>query len=151
MISTRTCYDYRFGNVLLCRKAFKRIHSIGNLRLSRIQTRIEKGPTFYSDDYHRRDSGPSTHIAISWMHDFFSKHGESMPNREFTRQEIYNLYKDYVQGGQGNGNFIIYVYCTRVWKKSLTMPAFQRGQGWGSAVHVLLLKKKQIYLIISPL
>ena len=28
-----------------CRKAFKRIHSIGNLRLSRIQTRLEKDPT----------------------------------------------------------------------------------------------------------
>ena len=46
MISTRTGYDYRVGNVLLCRKAFKRIHSIGNLRLSRIQTRLEKDPTF---------------------------------------------------------------------------------------------------------
>ena len=123
MISTRTGYDYRVGNVLLCRKAFKRIHSIGNLRLSRIQTRLEKDPTFYSDDYQGRITGPSTHIAISWMHDFFSKHGESMPNREtihipdnFTRQEIYNLCKDYVQGGKGNGNFIKYAYFIRVWK-----------------------------------
>ena len=124
MISTRTGYDYRVGRIMLCRKAFKRIHSIGNLRLSRIQTRLEKDPTFYTDDYQGRITGPSTHIAISWMHDFFSKHGESMPNREtihipdnFTRQEIYNLYKDYVQGGQGNDNFIRYAYFTRVWKK----------------------------------
>ena len=51
MISTRTCYDYYIGNVLLCRRAFKRIHSIFNLRLSRIQKRLEKDPTFYSDDY----------------------------------------------------------------------------------------------------
>ena len=34
----------------------------------------------------------------------------------FTMQEIYNFYKDYVQGGQGNHNFIIYAYFTRVWK-----------------------------------
>jgi hypothetical protein len=30
MISTNTVYDYRIGNILLCRKAFKNIHSIGN-------------------------------------------------------------------------------------------------------------------------
>ena len=98
MISTRMGYDYRVGNVILCRKEFKRIHSIGNLILSRIETRLEKDPTFYSDNYRARIIGPSTHIAISWMHDFFSKHGESMPNREtihildnFTRCEIYKL------------------------------------------------------------
>ena len=51
MISTRTGYDYLVGNVLLCRKEFKRIQSIGNLRLSKIQTRLEKDPTFYSNDY----------------------------------------------------------------------------------------------------
>ena len=73
MISTRTCYDYHNGNVLLYIKEFKRIHPIGNLRLSRIQTRLENDPTFYSDDYQGRITGPSTHIAISWMHDFVSK------------------------------------------------------------------------------
>ena len=74
-----------------------------------------------------------------------------MPNGEtihildnFTRQKIYNLYKDYVQCGQGNGNFIKYAYFTIVRKKSSTMSAFQRGQGWGSTVHVLLLKKEEI-------
>ncbi len=30
MISASTRYDYHVGNVLLCRKAFKRIQSIGN-------------------------------------------------------------------------------------------------------------------------
>ena len=29
-------------------------------------------------------------------------------------------------------------------KRSSTTSAFQRGQGWGSAVHVLLLKKEGI-------
>ena len=145
----------RVGNVILCRKAFKRIHSIGNLRLSRIQTRIKKDPTFYSDDYQGWITRPSTHIAISWMHDLFSKHGESMLNREtihipdnFTRQEIYKLYKDYVQGGQRNGNFFTYGYFTRVWKKKFNkMKTFQRGQGWGSVVHVLLLKR-YVYKIV---
>ena len=123
-ISTKTGYDYRTGNILLCRNTFKRIHSIGNIRLSRIQTRLVKDPTFYSEYYHGRITGASTNIMMSWMQDFFSKHGESMPNRETihlpdnsTRQEIYKLYKDYAQSGQGNGNFIIYAYFTRVWKK----------------------------------
>ena len=45
--------------------------------------------------------------------DLFSKHGESMPDREtihipnsFSRQEIYNLYKAFVQEAEGNKNFI---------------------------------------------
>jgi hypothetical protein len=38
MISTFIGYDYHIANVLFCRKAFKIIHSIGNLHLSRIQT-----------------------------------------------------------------------------------------------------------------
>jgi hypothetical protein len=42
MISTNTGYDYPIGNILLCKKDFKKIHSIGNIRLSRIQTRLEK-------------------------------------------------------------------------------------------------------------
>ena len=63
-------------------REFKRIHSIGNLQLSRIQTRIEKDPTFYSKEYHARGSGTITNIAISWMHELFSKHGESMEDRE---------------------------------------------------------------------
>jgi hypothetical protein len=36
MISTNTRYDYHIGNILLCIKDLKKIHSIGNLRLSRI-------------------------------------------------------------------------------------------------------------------
>jgi hypothetical protein len=52
MISTNTGYDYLIGNILLCRKAFKKIHSIGNLHLSRIQTRLEKDPSFYEKVHH---------------------------------------------------------------------------------------------------
>ena len=58
------------------------------------------------------------------MCDFFSKHGECIPNRDtihipdnFSRREIYNLYKGYVEGVEGNGNFITYPYFTRIWKK----------------------------------
>ena len=57
------------------------------------------------------------------MKDFFSKHGECMPNRDtinipnnFSRQEIYNLYKEYAGGVEGNGCFITYSYFMRIWK-----------------------------------
>ena len=57
------------------------------------------------------------------MRDFFSKHGESMPDREtihtldnFSRQEIYNLYKAFVQEVDGNSIFIRYGYFTKLWK-----------------------------------
>ena len=47
-----------------------------------------------------------------------------MPDRDtihmldnFSRREIYNLYKGYVEGVEGNGNFITYAYFTRIWKK----------------------------------
>jgi hypothetical protein len=124
MMSTKTGYDYRIGNILLCQKAFKKIHSIGNLHLSRIQTRLEKDPSFYSKVHHGQESGPLTNTTLSWMRDFFSKHGECMPYRgtihipdNFSRREIYNLHKGYVEGVEGNGNFIIYAYFTRIWKK----------------------------------
>ena len=47
-----------------------------------------------------------------------------MPDRDtihipynFSRREIYNLYKGYVEGVEGNGNFITYAYFKRIWKK----------------------------------
>jgi hypothetical protein len=58
------------------------------------------------------------------MRDFFSKHGECKPDRDtihisnnFSRREIYNLYKEYAKGIEENGNFITYAYFTRIWKK----------------------------------
>jgi hypothetical protein len=128
IISTNTGYAYRIGNILLCRKAFKKIHSIGNLRLSRIQTRLEKDHSFYSKVHHGQESGSLIDTAFSLMCDFFSKHGECIPDRDtihipdnFSRREIYNLYKGYVEGVEGvegNGNFITYTYnFTRIWKK----------------------------------
>ena len=120
MISTKAAYDYRIGSIFLCRREFKRIHSIGNLRKTRIQTRLEKDPSIYSKEYHARASGPITNISISWMRDLFSKHGESMPDREtmhildhLSRKEIYNLYKAFVQESEGNNTFISYEYFTR--------------------------------------
>jgi hypothetical protein len=35
----------------------------------------------------------------------------------FSRREIYDLYKGYAEGVEENGNFIIYAYFTRKWKK----------------------------------
>jgi hypothetical protein len=123
MISTNIGYDYRIRDILLCRKVFKKIHSIGNIHLSRIQTRLEKDPSFYSKVHHGRENEPFIKSTLSWMHDFFSKHGECMLDRDtihipdnFSR-EIYNLYKGYAEGVERNGNFITYAYFTRIWKK----------------------------------
>ena len=82
MLCIKTCYDYHIGNIFIFTKSFKIIHLVGNIQLLRIQTRLEKDPTFYSKEYHAQASGPLTNIAISWMCDFFSKHGEGMPDRE---------------------------------------------------------------------
>ena len=88
---------------------------------------------------------------MSLMHDFFSKHGESMPDRDtvhirdnFTKQEIYNLYRGFVEGAKGNGNFTNMHILQEYGKNSSTMSTFLRGQGWGFVVHVLLLKKEGI-------
>jgi hypothetical protein len=32
----------------------------------------------------------------------------------FSRREIYNFHKEYVEGVEGNGNFITYAYFTRI-------------------------------------
>jgi len=64
MQSAKSGYGYRIGNFLLCRKAFKRIHSIGNIRLSRIQLRLEKDPSFYSKSDHGREYGPLTNSDV---------------------------------------------------------------------------------------
>ena len=120
---TLESYDYHNGNLLLCRKDFKMLHSIGNFRLSRIQERLEKDPTYYSEVCYKWEVGLLANTAMSWMKDLFSKHGQCMPNKDtinipdnFSRQEIYNLYKEYAEGVEGVGNFIIYSYFTRVWK-----------------------------------
>jgi hypothetical protein len=121
MISTNIGYDYCIGNILLCRTTLKKIHSIGNLRLSRIQARLENYPSFYSKVHHGRESRPLKNTTLSWMCNLFSKHGECMPDRDtihipdnFSRREIYNLYKVYDEGVEGNGNFITYAYFTRM-------------------------------------
>ena len=70
MQSTLAGYDYHIGNVLLCKKAFKMLHSIGNCRLSRIQEKLEKDPTYYSEVSYKREVGLLKNIVISWMKDF---------------------------------------------------------------------------------
>ena len=82
MQSTLSGYDYHIRTLLICRKAFKMFHSIRNFRLSIIQENLEKDPTFYSEVRHKRQFGPLSNTAMSWMKDFFSKHRECVPNRE---------------------------------------------------------------------
>jgi hypothetical protein len=150
MISTNTGYDYHIGNILLCRKAFKKIHSIGNLRLSRIQTRLEKYPSFYSKVHHGRESGPFTNTTLSWMRDLFSKHGECMLDRDtihipdnFSRREIYNLYKGYVEGVEGNSNFITYANFTRIWKKQFNNVCIPKKSRMGICSICATLKSRR--------
>jgi len=73
MQSTLSGYDYHIGTLFICRKGFKMFHSIGNFRLSRIQENLEKDPTFYSEVRHKRQFGPLSNTAMSWMKDFFFK------------------------------------------------------------------------------
>jgi hypothetical protein len=150
MISTITVYDYLIGNILLCRKAFKKIHSIGNLRLSRIHTRFEKYPSFYSKVHHGRESGPFTNTALAWMHDLFSKHGDCMPDRDtihipdsFSRREIYNLYKGYDEDVEGKGNFITYAYFTRIWKKQFNNVCIPNNSRMGICSIYATLKSRR--------
>ena len=65
MQSTLASYDYHIGNVLLCRKAFKMLYSIGNCRLSRIQDRLEKDPTYYSEVRYKQEVGILSNTAMS--------------------------------------------------------------------------------------
>ena len=81
MKSTVADYDYHIGSLFLYRKYFEMFHSIGNFRLSRIQTILEKDPTFYSKVHHSREIEPLTNAAISCIQDLFSKHGECMQNK----------------------------------------------------------------------
>jgi len=58
------------------------------------------------------------------MKELSSKHGECIPNRDtihipdnFSWREIYNLYKEYAEGVEGNGRFITYQYFVKIRKK----------------------------------
>ena len=99
------------------------IHSILNFHLSRIQDNLENDPTYYLEVCHKREFGPLANTAMSWLQDFFSKHGECFPSRDtihipenFSRQEIYNLYKEYAEGVEVNGCFITYQCLVQIWR-----------------------------------
>ncbi len=74
-----------------------------------------------------------------------------MPNREtihipdnFTWQEIYNLYKEYVlQGAQGNDNFIRYAYFIRVWKNKFNNVRIPKRSRMGICSTCASLKERR--------
>jgi len=75
---------------------------------------------------------------MSWMKYFFSKHGECMRNREtihipdnFSRQEIYNLFKEYAKGVERNGRFITYQYFVKIWKKEFNNASIHKKTKMG--------------------
>ena len=87
---------------------------------------------------------------MSWMCDFFPKHGECMPDRDtihipdnFSRREIYNLYKGYVEGVEGNGNFITYAYFTRIWKKQFNNVHIPKNSRMGICSICATLKSRR--------
>lgn len=57
-------------------------HSVGNFCLSRIQEKLEKDPTFYSEVHHIREFGPLENTAMSWMQGIFLKREDCMPNKD---------------------------------------------------------------------
>jgi hypothetical protein len=132
-------------------KAFKKIHSVGNLHLSRFQRRLEKNPYFYSKVHHGQESGLLTNTTLSWMRDFFSKHGECMPDKDtihildnFSRREIYNLYNGYAEGVEGNNTFITYAYFTRIWKKQFNNFYIPRKSRMGICSIFVTLKSRRV-------
>lgn len=126
------------------------LHSVGNFCLSRIQNRLEKDPIYYSEVCYKREIGPSTITAMSWMKDLFSKHGECMPNKDtihipdnFSRWEIYNLYREYAKGAEGDGNFITYSYFTRIWRNIINNVRIPKKTRMGICSTCAYLKSKR--------
>eukprot|EP01018_Ginkgo_biloba_P010915 Gb_30936 [translate_table: standard] len=97
------------------------LHSLGNSCLSRIQECLEKDPSFYSKANVPRTCGPTSNLAIIWLKDFISKHGEIMPNRDtihipdnFSKVEIFNMYKEHAIATEAK--HVSYVHFKRLWK-----------------------------------
>lgn len=64
-----------------CKKSIEMISKIF-IQLVRIQDNLKKYPTYYSKVHLKQEFGPLENTAMSWMQDFFSKHGECFPNRD---------------------------------------------------------------------
>ena len=61
----------------------------------------------------------------------------------FSRREIYNLYKGYVEGVEGNGNFITYAYFTRIWKKQFNNFRIPKKSMMGICIICATLKSRR--------
>jgi hypothetical protein len=44
---------------------------------------------------------------------------------------MYNLYKEYAESVEGNGNFITYAYFTRIWKKKFSNVSIPKNSRMG--------------------
>ena len=73
-----------------------------------------------------------------------------MPNREnihipnnFSRHEIYNLYKAFVQEAEGNNNFIRYAYFTRLWKIDFNNVCIPKRLRMGVCIICTSLKQRR--------
>ena len=104
-----------------CRVAFKIAHSIGNMRLQRIQLRLVKGSFIPFDMNSSGSKGLIGRHSINWMEIYFSKQCDIMPTTgrlhlsdNFTRREVYQEYKDDMLS-QGVP-YIQYRHFNRLWR-----------------------------------
>ena len=125
------------------------LHSIGNFYLSRIQEKLEKDPTYYSEVRYKWEVGPLANTSMSWMKGLFSTHGERMPNKDtihipnnFSRREIFSLYKYYAEVAKGVCNFLTYSYFTRIWKKKFNNVHIPKKTRMGVCSTCASLKEK---------
>jgi hypothetical protein len=73
-----------------------------------------------------------------------------MPDRDtiqipdnFSKRKIYNLYKEYVEGVEGNGNFITYAYFTIIWKKQFNNVCIPKKSRMGVCRTCATLKSRR--------
>ena len=120
--ASSTHVEYFLGiGTKCCRAAFKIAHSIGNMRLQRIQHRLLKGSWIPFDKIAYAGKGLVGRHAINWMENYFSKQCDIMPTTgrlhlsdNFTRREVYQAYKDdMLSGGEP---YIQYRHFNRLWR-----------------------------------
>ena len=117
-----TQVEYFLGlNTKCCRAAFKITHSIGNMRLQRVQERLLKGSWVQFDQNGSGCKGQIGQQAIRWMEVYFSKQCEVMPTTgrlhlsdNFTRREVYQSYKDDMSSDVEP--YIQYRHFNRLWR-----------------------------------
>ena len=104
-----------------CRKAFKIVLGVGNMRLNRIQRRCLSGDIVGDKQLDVViGKGLVRQHAVTWMQNYFRLHCDVMPTTgrlhlsdNYTRDELYQIYREEMQC-QGE-RYIQYSQFTRLW------------------------------------